>query len=149
MMGIAQHYLTCPANHVVKIQAELMLRDAKYYGIDGVVFHASRTCRAWSNSRNVMSQIVQRELGIPTMFFEGDIADAAFYKDDLLDSRLEAMLEAIDVRRVKGASVGGPGRAVARSEGDTSRKTSYGRSHAARHRAGWAALILRERSGRA
>jgi benzoyl-CoA reductase subunit B len=102
MMGIAQHYLTCPANHVVKIQAELMLRDAKYYGIDGVVFHASRTCRAWSNGQNVMSQIVQRELGVPTMFFEGDIADAAFYKDDLLDSRLEAMLEAIDVQRMKG-----------------------------------------------
>jgi len=101
MMGIAQHYLTCPANHVVKIQAELMLRDCKEYGIDGVVFHASRTCRAWSNGQNVMSRIVQRDLGIPTMFFEGDIADAAFYKDDLLDSRLEAMLEAIDVQRMQ------------------------------------------------
>jgi benzoyl-CoA reductase subunit B len=100
MMGIAQHYLTCPANHVVKIQAELMIRDCTHYGIDGVVFHASRTCRAWSNGQNVMSRIVQRDLGIPTMFFEGDIADAAFYKDDLLDSRLEAMLEAIDVQRM-------------------------------------------------
>jgi benzoyl-CoA reductase subunit B len=103
MMGIAQHYLTCPANHVVKIQAELMLRDCTDYGIDGVVFHASRTCRAWSNGQNVLSRIVQRDLGIPTMFFEGDIADAAFYKDEMLESRLEAMLEAIDVQRMKAA----------------------------------------------
>ena len=35
--------------------------------------------------------------------FEGDVADASFYKDELLDSRLEAMLEAIDVRRMKAA----------------------------------------------
>jgi hypothetical protein len=37
------------------------------------------------------------------MFFEGDVADAAFYKDEILESRLEAMLEAIDVRRMKDA----------------------------------------------
>jgi hypothetical protein len=43
--------------------------------------------------------MAQRELGIQTMSFEGDVADAAFYKDEMLDSRLEAMLEAIDVRR--------------------------------------------------
>ena len=35
------------------------------------------------------------------MFFEGDIADASFYKDEVLDSRLTAMLEGIDVRRAR------------------------------------------------
>ena len=45
-----------------------------------------------------MAQMAQRA-GIQTMFFEGDVADAAFYKDALLESRLEAMLETIDVRR--------------------------------------------------
>ena len=29
------------------------------------------------------------------------MADASFYKDELFDSRLEAMLEAIDVQRMK------------------------------------------------
>ena len=37
------------------------------------------------------------------MFFEGDVADASFYKDEMLESRLEAMLEAIDVKRMKAA----------------------------------------------
>jgi benzoyl-CoA reductase subunit B len=35
------------------------------------------------------------------MFFEGDVADASFYKDEVLESRLVAMLENIDVRRAK------------------------------------------------
>ena len=68
-----------------------------------MVFHATRTCRAFANGQNVMSNMVQRELGIPTMFFEGDVADASFYKDELLDSRLEAILEAVDVKRMKAA----------------------------------------------
>ena len=38
------------------------------------------------------------------MFFEGDIADASFYKDEVLDSRLAAMLEGIDVRRARAMS---------------------------------------------
>jgi hypothetical protein len=39
------------------------------------------------------------------MFFEGDVADASFYKDEILESRLVAMLEGIDVRRARGGVV--------------------------------------------
>ena len=40
-----------------------------------------------------------KRLGIQATMFEGDIADESFYKDELLNSRLEAMLEAIESRR--------------------------------------------------
>ena len=32
---------------------------------------------------------------------EGDVADASFYKEEILESRLAAMLEAIDVKRAQ------------------------------------------------
>jgi hypothetical protein len=32
------------------------------------------------------------------MFFEGDVADESFYKDELLNVRLEAMVEAMDAK---------------------------------------------------
>jgi benzoyl-CoA reductase/2-hydroxyglutaryl-CoA dehydratase subunit BcrC/BadD/HgdB len=98
---MAQHYLLCPFNHSTKTLGELLLRDCKTYGIDGVVFHATRTCRSASNGQMVMAQIAQRA-GIQTMVLEGDVADASFYKDEILVSRLEAMLETIDVRRTRG-----------------------------------------------
>jgi benzoyl-CoA reductase/2-hydroxyglutaryl-CoA dehydratase subunit BcrC/BadD/HgdB len=101
ILGMAQHYLLCPTNHGAGTLRYLMSRDCEKYGIDGVVFHSSRTCRAFTNPQHLLAQTAQRELGIQTMFFEGDVADASFYKDEVLDSRLEAMLEAIDVRRVK------------------------------------------------
>jgi len=90
--------LLCPFNHSAKVLGELMLKDCAGYAIDGVVFHATRTCRSASNGQMVMAKMAQRA-GIQTMFFEGDVADAAFYKDAVLESRLEAMLETIDVRR--------------------------------------------------
>lgn len=98
ILGMAQHYLLCPFNHSGKVLGELLLRDCENYAIDGVVFHATRTCRSASNGQMVMAQMAQKA-GIQTMFFEGDVADAAFYKDAVLESRLEAMLETIDVRR--------------------------------------------------
>jgi benzoyl-CoA reductase subunit B len=101
ILGMAKHYLLCPSNHSSKIMGELLIDECKEHDIDGVVFHATRTCRAFSNGQNVMSNMVQRELGIPTMFFEGDVADAAFYKDEMLEGRLEAMLEAIDMKRMR------------------------------------------------
>jgi benzoyl-CoA reductase subunit B len=101
ILGMAQHYLLCPSNHSSKIMGELLINECREHDIDGVVFHATRTCRAFSNGQNVMSNMVQRELGIPTMFFEGDVADAAFYKDEMLEGRLEAMLEAVDMNRMR------------------------------------------------
>jgi benzoyl-CoA reductase subunit B len=100
ILGMAQHYLLCPSNHSAKTMGELLLRDCESHGIDGIVFHATRTCRSFTNGQMVMSQMAQRA-GIQTMFFEGDVADAAFYKDAMLESRLEAMLETIDVRRAQ------------------------------------------------
>lgn len=98
ILGMAQHYLLCPFNHSAKNLAEMVLEDCETYGIDGIVFHATRTCRSATNGQLVLAQMAQKR-GIQTMFFEGDVADEAFYKDEVLQSRLEAMLETIDVQR--------------------------------------------------
>jgi benzoyl-CoA reductase subunit B len=115
ILGMAQHYLLCPFNHNAKVLGELLLKDCEQYGIDGVVFHATRTCRSASNGQMIMAKMAQRA-GIHTMVLEGDVADEAFYKDALLDSRLEAMLEAIDIRRMQtgGAANKGSSRSTLR-----------------------------------
>jgi benzoyl-CoA reductase/2-hydroxyglutaryl-CoA dehydratase subunit BcrC/BadD/HgdB len=103
ILGMAQHYLLCPTNHGHKTLQHLLVQDCRDYAIDGVVFHSTRTCRAFTGPQQILAQTAQRDLGIQTMFFEGDVADASFYKDEILESRLAAMLEAIDVRRMKSA----------------------------------------------
>ncbi|WP_328611205.1 2-hydroxyacyl-CoA dehydratase family protein [Amycolatopsis sp. NBC_00345] len=103
ILGMAQHYLLCPTNHGVKTLEHLALRDCEDYDLDGLVFHSTRTCRAFTGPQRLLAKAAQDKLGLPSIFFEGDVADASFYKDGILESRLVAMLEAIDVRRERGA----------------------------------------------
>jgi benzoyl-CoA reductase/2-hydroxyglutaryl-CoA dehydratase subunit BcrC/BadD/HgdB len=88
-------------NHATKTIEHLVLRDCENYNVDGIVFHSTRTCRAFTNPQRLVARAAQKKLGLPSMFFEGDIADASFYKDEILESRLAAMLEGIDVRRAR------------------------------------------------
>lgn len=101
LRGMAQHYLLCPINHSLPTLDYLTQRDCERFDIDGLVFHSTRTCRAFTNPQTMLASSAKEHLGIPAMFFEGDVADASFYKDDILESRLVAMLESIDVRRAK------------------------------------------------
>lgn len=102
LLGMAQHYLLCPTNHGLKTLDHLTLRDCRDYDVDGIVFHSTRTCRAFTGPQRMLARSAQQNLGIPSIFFEGDVADASFYKEEILESRLAAMLEQIDVRRERG-----------------------------------------------
>jgi benzoyl-CoA reductase/2-hydroxyglutaryl-CoA dehydratase subunit BcrC/BadD/HgdB len=103
ILGMAQHYLLCPTNHGTKTLDYHTLRDCREYDVDGIVFHSTRTCRAFTGPQRLLARSAQEKLGIPSIFFEGDVADASFYKEEILESRLAAMLEAIDVRRERGS----------------------------------------------
>ncbi|MBU0537684.1 MAG: 2-hydroxyacyl-CoA dehydratase family protein [Gammaproteobacteria bacterium] len=97
--GMAQHYLLCPTNHGFQTIKHFTKHDCELYGLDGIVFHSTRTCRAFTGPQQMLAKAMQKEMGLPSIFFEGDVADESFYKGELLESRLEAMLETIDVRR--------------------------------------------------
>ena len=63
-----------------------------------MIMHASRTCRGMSNSQFLIADSAKRK-GRHALFFEGDVADESFYKDELLNTRLEAMIESLDAQR--------------------------------------------------
>jgi hypothetical protein len=54
-----------------------------------------------TNPQHILALTAERERGIKSFFFEGDVADAAFYKDESLESGLVAMLETIDQQRAR------------------------------------------------
>jgi benzoyl-CoA reductase subunit B len=80
------------------------MRLCRKFKVDGMVIHASRTCRAFTNPQFMIADTAHKQLGIPTSMFEGDVTDESFYKDELLNSRVEAMLEAIEHRRMVAAA---------------------------------------------
>lgn len=103
VLGMAQNYLVCPNNHSAPILIDQILKLCRQYQVDGMVLHASRTCRAFTNPQFLIADAASKRLGIQTSTFEGDVTDESFYKDELVNSRVEAMLEAIDARRNRAA----------------------------------------------
>jgi benzoyl-CoA reductase/2-hydroxyglutaryl-CoA dehydratase subunit BcrC/BadD/HgdB len=103
VLGMAQNYLVCPNNHSAPILISQILKLCEQYEVDGMVLHASRTCRAFTNPQFLIADAASKRLGLQTSTFEGDVTDESFYKDELVNSRVEAMLEAIDARRSRAA----------------------------------------------
>jgi benzoyl-CoA reductase/2-hydroxyglutaryl-CoA dehydratase subunit BcrC/BadD/HgdB len=104
VVGMAQNYLVCPNNHGAPIMIGEIDKLCDKYDLDGVVLHASRTCRGMSNSQFQIGESAKKH-GRQSMIFEGDVVDESFYKDELLNTRLEAMIEAMESRKRKYASV--------------------------------------------
>ncbi len=97
--GMAVNYLVCPINLSAPLMIEQIIKLCKHYEIDGMVLHAARTCRAFSNPQYLIADAVQKRLGLPVAMIEGDMVDESFYKDELVNSRIEAMLESIEARK--------------------------------------------------
>lgn len=102
VLGMAQNYLICPNNHGAPIMIGEINKLCDKFGIDGMVMHASRTCRGMTNSQFLIADSAKRN-GRQALFFEGDVADESFYKDELLNTRLEAMIESMEARRLQAA----------------------------------------------
>ncbi|MGE0584574.1 MAG: 2-hydroxyacyl-CoA dehydratase subunit D [Flavobacteriaceae bacterium] len=98
VLGMAQNYLICPNNHGAPIMIGEIERVCDKFNIDGMVMHASRTCRGMTNSQFLIADSAKKK-GRQAMFFEGDVADESFYKDELLNTRLEAMIETLEAKK--------------------------------------------------
>lgn len=97
--GMAQNYLTCPISISAPQIVDKIVEHCEYYELDGLILHGARTCRAFSYPQFLIAEGVGKRLGMPVAMFEGDMVDELFYKDELVNSRVEAMLEQIEARR--------------------------------------------------
>ena len=71
LRGMAQHYLLCPTNHGTKTLDYLTLRDCREYDVDGIVFHSTRTCRAFTGPQRLLARSAQNNLGHPVDLLRG------------------------------------------------------------------------------
>lgn len=81
---------------------ELLLELIEGYGIDGMVMHASKSCRATSIGQLHFKTLVQKFVDVPVMFMESDIVDLRDYSEAQTKNNIEAFMEAVAVRKARG-----------------------------------------------
>ena len=63
------------------------------FGVDGIVFHDSKTCPSNTNCRYGMPQRLQEKLGVPSITIAGDLNDLRCYSDEQARTQIEAFIE--------------------------------------------------------
>ena len=79
-------------------EVEFLLEQIERFDIDGMVMHASKSCRATTIGETHFKNLVQEQVRIPTMIFEGDIVDMQFYSEAQTKDRIDAFLEMLKPR---------------------------------------------------
>jgi len=97
--GMAENFLSCPISISGPQVLDNVVKHCEDYSIDGLLLHGAHTCRAFSYPQFMLAEGVDKRLGMPVAMFEGDMVDESYYKDELVNSRVEAMLEQIDAKR--------------------------------------------------
>ncbi|GAW92631.1 2-hydroxyacyl-CoA dehydratase subunit D [Calderihabitans maritimus] len=79
-------------------KGEVLLQVAKDYSIDGAVFLVNRSCKVYTGSNTYLSNLLQREMGIPSLILEADQTDPRDYVDGLVKNRIDAFMEMLASR---------------------------------------------------
>ena len=63
------------------------------FGVDGIVFHDSKTCPSNTNCRYGMPRRLAERLGVPSITIAGDLNDLRCYSDEQARTQIEALVE--------------------------------------------------------
>lgn len=74
-------------------------RMIERYGVDGILFHDTRTCPHNSNARYGMPSRLRQRLDIPIVVMEGDQNDLRCYSDEQSKTSIEGLIEQLAERR--------------------------------------------------
>ncbi|MGB2987442.1 MAG: 2-hydroxyacyl-CoA dehydratase family protein [Phycisphaerae bacterium] len=68
------------------------------FGVDGIVFHDSKTCPSNTNCRYAMPQRLYKRFGVPSITIAGDLNDLRCYSDEQAKTQIEAFVEQLTPR---------------------------------------------------
>ncbi len=76
--------------------AQAHLERIADYGIDGVVMHITRSCRASTMGQILVRNVIRdRHPGMPVMFMESDIIDLDTYSEEETRNRIDTFMEMV------------------------------------------------------
>jgi len=69
------------------------------YHIDGIVFHAVKSCRTVSTSHANMREFMVRKYDTPCLYLESDHVDPRYFSEAQIKNRVDAFFEALTQRK--------------------------------------------------
>ena len=78
---------------------EYILNMLKFFNVDGIIYHDSKTCPNNTNCRYGMPQRLEGATGIPSLTIHGDLNDLRLVSDEQTKTNVEAFIEQLEERQ--------------------------------------------------
>jgi len=84
-----------------QLKSEMMIRIAKEWQLDGVMLHFNRGCEGLSVGI-AENALAIKNAGIPTTYFEGNMADEREFDMTRTMAKIDAFMETLDLSSIEG-----------------------------------------------
>jgi len=90
-IAYASVYLNISIDRMSEILKKILIK----YSAEGLVMHSNRSCKPYSLGQQHLAGMVTRELGIPALLIESDMADERNFSEGQIRTRIDAFMEMI------------------------------------------------------
>lgn len=101
----AFYRFTCRYERALKgpgdAQVQLLLDFIEQYKVDGIVMHATRSCRATTIGQMHFRNLMKNYVKAPTLFMESDLIDMRDYSEAQTQHNIEAFMELVASQKVR------------------------------------------------
>jgi bcr-type benzoyl-CoA reductase subunit B len=96
--SLAKTYSLIILNNNLRHRFNLMKRLIQNFNVDGLVIHSAKSCKPYSIGQYDIKRKLLKELDIPSVVIEADIADARAFSEEQALTRIEAFFETLEAR---------------------------------------------------
>lgn len=98
--SMAEYMLGCYTNRNWAMRSEMLRDYVRDYQADALVIHSVKSCRSFSVGQADLREHFIRDLDVPTLFIESDLADPRYFAHAQMKNRIDAFFESLQHRRV-------------------------------------------------
>ena len=95
--GMARAYTELFIVRAESFKERYLAGMARDYGINGFIFHDSKTCPNNSNNRYGLPDRLRERLNVPYVTIQGDLCDLRMYSEEQARTQFEALVEQLSV----------------------------------------------------
>ncbi len=96
----ARAYTEIFINRSEDAKMKMLMDWFRFYKIDGIVYHDSKTCFNNSNAKFGMPQRLREISGVPSLVIEGDLCDMRFFSEGQSITKIETFLEQLSEHKI-------------------------------------------------
>ncbi len=94
--SMAAAYAGISLNNNLRGNTEPLLDMAREHKVDGIIYHSNRSCKPMSFKQLELERRMVQNLGLPTVFFDGDQTDPRLFSPAQFETRIQALCEMME-----------------------------------------------------